>query len=119
VAVDTSAKANLSQSILAFSNSFLTAPGGTAAAAGVLAASDAGAADVNADLIAARPLTIEVAKLPKALELTYKVNTYPMHQLPLETDVAPVLSWMSAKGYLKTDVAFTQIVVPDATTEAQ
>jgi NitT/TauT family transport system substrate-binding protein len=110
VATDTKAKTNLSQTILAFSNSFLAKPEGAAAATGVLNAWDAGAADVNADLIAARPLLAEKAKLPPALALTYQVNTYPMHQLPSEADVTAVLKWMQSKGYLKSDVTYAQLV---------
>jgi NitT/TauT family transport system substrate-binding protein len=109
IAEDTTAKTNLSQTILAFSNAFLAKPGGAAAANGVLKTWDSAAADINATPDAYRQLLVEKAKLPKALESTYKVNTYPTHQLPREADVTAVLAWMKAKGYLKADVTYAQL----------
>jgi NitT/TauT family transport system substrate-binding protein len=109
VADDTKAKANLSQTILGFSNAYLEKPGGKVAAAGVLRAWDKGAEDINKSADEARTLLVEKAKLPKSLESVYVVNTYPAHQLPAKADVDAVLAWMKAKGYLKGEVTYEQL----------
>ena len=109
VADDTKAATNLSQTVLVFSNSFLGKPGGKLTAQKVLNAWDIAANDINKSPDSYRALLVEKAKLPKSLETTYKVNTYPMHQLPSQADVEAVLSWMKAKGYLKADVTYQQL----------
>jgi NitT/TauT family transport system substrate-binding protein len=109
IADDTKAKANLSQTVLDFSNAYLAKPGGQATVDGILKAWDKAVADVNAAPDSMRPLLIEKAKLPASLQSTYRVNTYPTHQLPSEADVDAVLSWMKAKGYLKVDVSYAQL----------
>ena len=95
--------------MLVFSNSFLGKPGGKLTAQKVLNAWDIAANDINKSPDSYRALLVEKAKLPKSLETTYKVNTYPMHQLPSQADVEAVLSWMKAKGYLKADVTYQQL----------
>jgi NitT/TauT family transport system substrate-binding protein len=109
IADDTKATANLSQTVLVFSNSFLERPGGASTAENVLAAWDVAANDINKAPDSYRTTLVEKAKLPKSLEATYKVNTYPMHQLPAQADVEAVLSWMKTKGYLKGDVTYEQL----------
>jgi NitT/TauT family transport system substrate-binding protein len=109
IADDTMARSNLSQTILAFSNAYLAKPGGAAAVAGVQEAWDLGAIDINTNPTAFRPLLVEKAKLPKALESTYEVNSYPTQLLPREDEVTAVLAWMKTKGYLKTDVTYAQL----------
>lgn len=106
---DTTAKANLSQTVLVFSNAFLGKPGGTATRDAMLKAWDVAANDINKAPDAYRKTLVDKAKLPSSLAVTYKVNTYPSHQLPAETDVDAVLAWMKAKGYLKADVTYAQL----------
>lgn len=114
VADDTQAKTNLSQTILAFSRTYREKPGAPETIAGVLRAWDSAVADINKSPDSYRALLVEKAKLPKSLESSYKVNTYPEHELPAGADIAAVLAWMDAKGYLKGRVtpeqltAFTQ-----------
>jgi NitT/TauT family transport system substrate-binding protein len=109
IADDTKSKANLSQTVLVLSSDYLGQVGGASTGAGLLSAWDAAVADINANPNAYRQMLVDKAKLPQSLAATYKVNTYPTHQLPAPADVAPVLSWMSGKGYLKTDVTYEQI----------
>ena len=109
VASDTSATANLSQTVLVFSDSFLGKPAGAAAENAVLSAWDKAVADINADPTAYRTLLVQKAKLPPPLANTYKVNTYPTHQLPTAEEVNAVLQWMRDKGYLKADVTYDQL----------
>jgi NitT/TauT family transport system substrate-binding protein len=114
IADDTQAKTNLSQTILAFSAAFWDKPGGSETISGVLRAWDSAVADINKSPESYRALLVAKAKLPKSLESSYKVNSYPQHQLPAKADIALVLAWMDAKGYLKGSVtpeqltAFTQ-----------
>jgi NitT/TauT family transport system substrate-binding protein len=109
LADDTKSKANLSQTVLVFSNSFLSKPGGQQTVDGLLKAWDIAVNDVNKAPDSVRPLLVQKAKLPASLEKTYHVNTYPTHQLPSQADVDAVLSWMKAKGYLKADVTYAQL----------
>ena len=111
IADDTKAKANLSQTVLVFSDAFLAKTGGTATKDAVLKAWDVAANDINKDPSAYRAELVTKAKLPKELATSYKVNTYPMHQLPAKSDVDAVLAWMKAKGYLKSEVTYEQLTV--------
>jgi len=106
---DTKAKANLSQTVLVFSNAFLGKEGGAATESGVLMAWDHAVSDINKSPNDYRQTLVDKAKLPAPLATTYQVNTYPMHQLPTKADVDAVLSWMRAKGYLKADVTYQQL----------
>jgi NitT/TauT family transport system substrate-binding protein len=109
IADDTTAKANLSQTVLVFSDAYLGKEGGGSTVAGVLKAWDVATNDINKAPNAYRATLVEKAKLPKALEASYKVNSYPTHQLPSKADVGAVLAWMKAKGYLKNDVTYEQL----------
>jgi len=111
VADDTKSAANLSQTVLVFSNDYLNRPGGSQAVEGVLKAWDVAVNDINKDPNAYRALLVQKAKLPKPLESVYKVNVYPAHQLPAKADVDAVLAWMKSKGYLKSDVTYEQLTV--------
>ena len=113
VASDTSATANLSQTVLVFSDKYLATPGGAAAEAGLLRAWDIAVNDINKDPQSVLPLLVEKAKLPEALKATYKVNTYPTAQVPTQAQVEAVLTWMKEKGYLKGNVTY-QDLVPDS-----
>jgi NitT/TauT family transport system substrate-binding protein len=110
IADDTKAAANLSQTVLVFSNDYLTTPGGAKAVEGVLGAWDIAVNDINKAPNDYRALLVTKAKLPKPLETVYKVQVYPAHQLPAKPEVDAVLTWMKAKGYLKGDVTYEQLV---------
>jgi NitT/TauT family transport system substrate-binding protein len=107
---DTKAQKNLSQTVLVFSDTYLATPGGAAAADAVLRAWDVAVGDINKAPDAYRKTLVEKARLPKPLETTYKVNTYPTAQVPSQADVDAVLSWMKTKGYLKGDVSYADLV---------
>jgi NitT/TauT family transport system substrate-binding protein len=109
IADDTKAKANLSQTVLVFSNAYSQKEGGAATVASVLRAWDVADNDINKAPDSVRALLVEKARLPKSLAASYKINTYPTHQLPAKSDVDAVLAWMRAKGYLKTDVTYAQL----------
>ncbi len=111
---DTKSKTNLSQTVLVFSDDFLAKQGGTATEEAVLRAWDVSVNDVNKNPTGYRDLLVEKARLPKPLAATYTVQTYPTAAPPTEAEVAAVLTWMKSKGYLKTDIAYLDLVLPAA-----
>jgi len=107
---DTKAQANLSQTVLVFSDKYLEKPAGEAAAEAVLGAWDVAVQQINQEPQAYRDELVEKARLPKPLAETYQVNTYPMSNPPTEKDVNAVLDWMRSKDYLKKDVTYEDLV---------
>lgn len=107
---DTESSANLSQTVLVFSDEYLKKPGGQDSADAILAAWDVAVADINKDPSAYRTLLAEKARLPESLATTYEVNQYPAAQVPTQDDVDAVLLWMKTKGYLKGDVTYPDLV---------
>jgi NitT/TauT family transport system substrate-binding protein len=110
--------ANLSQTVLVFSRGFLERPEGADAVNRLLGAWDKGAEAINANPGSFRSLLVEKAKLPKPLEATYPVNTYPSHQLPKEEDVSAVLTWMQGKKLI-TDIPAYSDLTWESTATAQ
>jgi NitT/TauT family transport system substrate-binding protein len=102
---DTMAKQNVSQSVLCVSAEYASTEEGAAAVEAVLAAWDAAVADINAAPDDFRQVLVDKARLPEPLAGTYKVSTYPMAAPPTSEQIQTVLDWMSAKGYLKTELA--------------
>jgi len=76
----------------------------------LLAVWDEGAAAINKDPEAYRALLIDKARLPKPVESTYVMQTYPKHQLPTTTDIDAILAWMKTKSLLKNPVTATDMV---------
>jgi len=107
---DTKAQANLSQTVLVFSDMFLSQPGGEQTAQAVLDAWDVAVGDINKAPENYRKVLVEKARLPEPLAETYEVNTYPTAQVPSQGDVDAVLSWMRGKGYLKGGVTYDDLV---------
>ena len=107
---DTVSATNLSQTVLIFSEKYLKTPGGAAAVTKLLTVWDEGAAVVNKDPEKYRALLIDKARLPKPVETTYAMNTYPRHQLPATADVDAILAWMKTKALLKSPVTASDMV---------
>ena len=107
---DTKSAKNLSQTVLIFSEKYLNTPGGAAAVTKLLSVWDEGAAAINKDPEAYRALLIDKARLPKPVESTYVMQTYPKHQLPTTTDIDAILAWMKTKSLLKNPVTATDMV---------
>jgi len=91
---------NLSQTVLGFSDEYLSEIGGVDTMAALLKVWDAGAQIINEDPDAWRELLVEQARLPEPVKDSYRVNTYPMAQIPTAEQVDAVLSWMYAKGVI-------------------
>jgi NitT/TauT family transport system substrate-binding protein len=101
--------ANLSQTVLVFSEKFLGESAGAAAVETLLGVWDEAAAIVNKDPGSFRALLVEKARIPKPLESTYAVNTYPMHQLPTTEQVTDVLEWMKGAGLLTKPLTYADL----------
>lgn len=110
VADDTKSTTNLSQTVLVFSDKYLADKAGAAAVEKLLAVWDQAAGLVNADPNSFRPLLVEKARLPKPLATIYRVNTYPMHQLPTQQQVEDVLGWMRGNGLLAKTIFYKDLV---------
>jgi NitT/TauT family transport system substrate-binding protein len=109
VIADDTTGANISQTVLIFSEKYLNAPGSAAAVTKLLGVWDSAAATINAAPASFRTLLVEKAKLPAPLATSYVVNTYPKAQLPTAEEVTSVLDWMTAKGLLKTPLTYADM----------
>lgn len=107
---DTQARANLSQTVLIFSDAYLAKQGGQEAATAVLEAWDVAVGNINIDPAEFRTTLVDKARLPEVLADSYTVNTYPTAAPPTQEQVDSVLTWMKAKGYLKADVGYPDLV---------
>jgi len=111
---DTKATANLSQTVLVFSDAFLAKSGGETTKESVLKAWDIAVNDINKNPEGYRDLLVEKAKLPAPLATSYKVQVYPTAAPPAQPEVEAVLAWMKAKGYLKTTITYDELISPRA-----
>jgi NitT/TauT family transport system substrate-binding protein len=102
---------NLSQTVLVFSDEYLSEIGGVDTMAALLRVWDAGVEIVNADPDAWRELLVEQARLPEPIKDTYPVNTYPTAQIPTQEQVDAVLEWMRDKGTLQGALTYEDLVL--------
>lgn len=102
---------NLSQTVLAFSDEYLSEIGGVDTMSALLKAWDAGAEIVNENPDAWRELLVEQARLPEPIKDTYRINQYPAAQIPTAAQVDSVLEWMRDKGTLTTPLTYEDLVL--------
>jgi len=76
----------------------------------VLAAWDLAVGVINADPDAQRELLAAKANLPAPLDTTYPVRTYPTSGPPPTGQVQDVIDWMTAKGYLTSQVTVGDVI---------
>lgn len=100
---------NLTQTVLVLSKRYLAKNGGSEGAKMLLEVWDRGVEAVNRDPNAWRGTLVEKARLPKPIQDTYRVNHYPKSQLPTRAEVESVLTWMRAKGLLKSHLAYEDL----------
>lgn len=109
ILADDTKGANISQTVLIFSQKYLDDAAGGAAVAKLLGAWDTAVGTINKDPNSFRTLLVDKARLPAPLKDTYVVNTYPTAQLPTQAEVTDILTWMKAKSLLKTDVTYADL----------
>lgn len=98
---------NISQSVMAVRNDWLSGEG-TQAIETFKQIWDGCARDINADPEKYRELLVKNANLSDAVAATYPISEYPLCQFPTNDMVDPVMQWMEAKGYLTKDLAYDQ-----------
>lgn len=102
---------NLSQTVLVFSEEYLSEDGGVDTMSALLDAWNAGVEVVNEDPDAWRELLVEQARLPEPIKDTYSVNVYPSAQIPTVEQVEAVIDWMLGKGLLDTPLTYEDLVL--------
>jgi NitT/TauT family transport system substrate-binding protein len=100
LADDAKGPANISQTVLYFSNKYLGAPGGKAASDVLNRVWDEAVAAIDANPDAYRALLVEKARLPQPIATEYKINQYPQAQLPKTEWIQSVLDWMKTNKLL-------------------
>jgi NitT/TauT family transport system substrate-binding protein len=110
VIADDTKGANISQTVLLFSEKYLDVSANAAAVKKLLGVWDEAVTTIDANPDSFRSLLVTKAMLPAPLKSTYAVNTYPKAQLPTAADVQRVLDWMTANGLLKTPVTYAELM---------
>lgn len=98
---------NISQSVMAVRNDWLSGDGAQAIEM-FKQIWDGSARDINADPEKYRELLVKNANLSDAVAATYPISEYPLCQFPTNDMVDPVMQWMEGKGYLTKDLAYDQ-----------
>lgn len=110
VAHDTDGE-NLSQTVLGFSDAYLSEPGGVETLVAILEVWDASVAIINEDPDAWRDLLVEKARLPEPVSDAYTISVYPRAQVPTAEQVGAVLSWMTARSVIQTGLTYEDLVL--------
>jgi len=100
---------NISQTVMIFSEKYLSATGSADALTKLLGAWDTAVGTINANPNSFRQLLVDQAKLPAPLATSYAVNNYPKAQLPTTDEVTSVIEWMTGKGLIKTPVTYADL----------
>lgn len=98
---------NISQSVMAVRNDWLSGEGAQAVET-FKQIWDGCARDINADPEKYRELLVKNANLSDAVAATYPISEYPLCQFPTNDMVDPVMQWMEGKGYLTKDLVYDQ-----------
>lgn len=105
---------NVSQSVMVVRDTYNTGEGAKTLDA-VRAVWDEAANLINADSEKYRTLLIEKANLNEQVAATYPISEYPMARNadgnpihPRSELIEPVLTWMSAKGYVTKNVSYDE-----------
>lgn len=104
---DDTAGENISQSVMAVRNDWLSGEGAQAIET-FKQIWDGCARDINADPEKYRELLVKNANLSDAVAATYPISEYPLCQFPTNDMVDPVMQWMEGKGYLTKDLVYDQ-----------
>jgi len=97
--VDDSSLPQYSMSVLSFSRSAVTGKPETVRR--FLAAWDRAAARLNADAESYRGLMLEKIRVPKNVQETFSIPTYPRRRVPTPEQWRDVMEWMVEKGLLQ------------------
>lgn len=110
VIADDTKGANLSQTVLLFGEKYLNVPANTTSVFKFLGAIDQAVQVIDQNPNVWRGLLVTDARFPASVAKTYMVNQYPRPQLPRKADVDPLLAWMRAKGLLKSNITYGDLM---------
>lgn len=109
IVADDTTGANISQTVLVFSEKYLGDATNASAVKKLLGVWDTAVGTINAAPDSFRTLLVDKARLPAPLKDSYAVNTYPTAQLPTAEEVKRVTDWMTGKGLLKVPVTYADL----------
>lgn len=107
IAEDTAGQ-NLSQSVIVMKASVLTE--NKDAATRFYKAYKKAVEEINKNPTQYKDLLVTAANIPQEIAKDYKVQHYPLPQLPAETDVSALLKWLDQKALLKAPVVYDDFV---------
>lgn len=102
---------NLSQTVLVFSDEYLSEPGGVETLGRMLDVWDEAAGVVNSDPDAWRDTLVEKARLPEPIKDIYVISEYPESDVPTLEQITAVLDWMEALELLENPVTYEDLVL--------
>ncbi len=108
---DDSEGENLSQTVLVFSDEYLTEVGGIETMTALLDVWDKAVAEINKNPDAWRETLVNEARLPEPIKDSYSISTYPVHQTPTQEQIDAVLAWMNGKDLLQKPVTYEDLVL--------
>ena len=107
--------ANISQTVLLFSQKYLDGSGASASANALLNVWNEAVAAINADPNSFRALLVDKARLPKPIADSYQISHYPTAQQPTAQQIDEVLAWMRAQHLVGPGVTSGQFTWPGQT----
>jgi NitT/TauT family transport system substrate-binding protein len=102
---------NLSQTVLVFSDEYLSEPGGVETLGRMLDVWDEAVGAVNSDPDSWRDTLVEKARLPEPIKDVYVVSEYPVADVPTLEQVTAVLEWMEDIELLENPVTYEDLVL--------
>lgn len=106
VVADDTRGANLSQSVMAFSQEFAGTDGGAARIEELATVWDEAVAKLADDPEAYRDLLATKANMPEDLAAVYAIDSYPDAAVPAADAVEPVLAWMVERGHIDATLGY-------------
>lgn len=110
---DSQGTANLTQSVIIIRGKLIQ--DNPDAVKKLLAAYAKAVTDINKDPLSFRSYMVEKRLLPEPLKDSYQMSTFPLPQLPKESDFVPVLDWLKAKKLIKPELTYDKMVATGLT----
>ena len=109
--IDDSAHPQFSMSVLSFSSHALEKKGASVRL--FLVAWDRAAKDINRDPESFRDLLLQKIRVPKNIQQTYKIPSYPRREIPTKSQWEDVMQWMVDKGLLENPLPYGDSVTAE------
>jgi len=69
--------------------------------------------DLNADPESYRSLLLQKIRVPKNIQQTYRIPSFPLREVPSADQWADVMNWMVSKGLLQTALPYKESITTD------